>query len=204
MFTGLVEKVINIENFTLTSSGAKLTFCVDFDDIKLGSSIAVNGVCLSVSTIEGEKLTLDIMLQTLNTTNLKYLKKNDKVNLERALLATSRLDGHIVTGHVDDVIEVQNITQEGFSKIVHFQCNTDYIVEKGSITLNGVSLTARNVQNNGFDVALIPETLENTNLKHLKIGSKINVEYDILAKYIQKYTSPKKVITEQFLIENGF
>ena len=204
MFTGLIEQTSKVENILITSRGAKIVFCADFADVKKGDSIAVNGVCLSVTEIQNNKFSADIMKETLNLTNLKNLKKGDVVNLERAMSANSRFQGHIVSGHIDTIANVKNIIQDGFAIRMHFECNTDLIVKKGSIAINGVSLTVADVQNNDFEVSLIPETIKNTNLSNLKIGDIVNIEYDILAKYIQKFVSPKHEITLEFLKENGF
>ena len=204
MFTGLIEQISKVESILITSQGAKITFCADFDDIKKGDSIAVNGACLSITEIQGNKFSADIMKETLNLTNLKNLKKGDFINLERAMSMQSRFQGHIVSGHIDTTAKVKNITNDGFAMRMNFECNTDMVIKKGSITINGVSLTVTDVNNNGFEVSLIPETIKNTNLSNLKIGDIVNIEYDILGKYIQKFVSPKKEITLEFLKENGF
>ena len=205
MFTGLVEKISKVENIKITSLGAEIEFCTNFDDIKIGDSIAINGTCLSVTKIQGNKFSADIMKETLNLTNLKTLKRGDEINLERAMSVTSRFQGHIVSGHIDCIAKVNEINQDGFSIRMKFNCDSSLIVQKGSIAINGVSLTVTSVYDNGFEVSLIPETIKNTNLKNLKIGDIVNIEYDILAKYIQKFTkSEKKGITLEFLRENGF
>ena len=204
MFTGIIEKTSKIEDFSISKSGAKIVFSADFDDVKLGCSIAVNGVCLTIVEINSTKLSADIMNETLNSSNLKNLKRGDIVNLERAMSANSRYDGSIVTGHIDETIKVAAITSDGFSKRVKFNSNSDFIVKKGTVVLNGVSLTVSDTYKDGFEVSLIPATIENTNLKNIKIGDIINVEYDILAKYVKKFTSSKKEIDESFLKENGF
>ncbi len=207
MFTGLIEKVSKVENITFDNYGAKVYYRADFDDVKIGDSIALNGVCLTVTSIEKDIFSADIMKETLNVSNLKSLKKNDEINLERALKINSRLDGHIVSGHIDTTAKVIDIKQDGFSKRIKFNCNSDLIIKKGSIAINGVSLTVSEVYENGFEVSLIPETIEKTNLKNLKIGDIVNIEYDLLGKYVQKILSPKKEetkITLEFLKENGF
>lgn len=204
MFTGLIEQITTVENITITSNGAKITFSADFDDVKIGDSIAVNGVCLSIVEIKNNLFSADIMKETLNLTNLKYLKHGDIINLERAMNVNSRFQGHIVSGHIDTTATIQNIMQDGFSKRITLNCNTDLIIKKGSITINGISLTVTNVSNNDFEVSLIPETIKNTNLKNIKVGDIVNIEYDVLAKYIQKFVSPKQEITLEFLKENGF
>jgi len=206
MFTGLIEKVANVKNFLITSNGAKIEFSADFDSVKIGESIAINGVCLTMTSINNGCYCADVMKETLNVTNLKYLKTGDKINLERAMKLSSRLDGHIVSGHIDTIATVKNIIQDGFSKRISFNCNTDLIIKKGSIAINGVSLTVANVSSDSFEVSLIPETLKNTNLENLKIGDMVNIEYDLFAKYIQKFCQNKKEskLTFEFLKENGF
>ena len=204
MFTGLIEKISKVEDIIITSSGAKISFSTDFDDVKIGDSIAVNGVCLSITEIKNNLYSADVMTETLNLTNLKNLKKGDILNLERAMQINSRFQGHIVSGHIDTTAIVKNIIQDGFSKRMNFNCNTDLIVKKGSIAINGISLTVVKVEKNSFEVSLIPETMKNTNLSTLKIGDIVNIEYDQIAKYIQKFIQPKKEITLEFLKENGF
>lgn len=205
MFTGLVEKISKVKDISFNLNGAKIFFEADFDDVKLGDSIALNGVCLSVTSINNNVFCADIMNETLNISSLKNLKKEDEINLERAMKLSSRLDGHIVSGHIDCISKVKKITQDGFSKRIVFDCNTDLIIKKGSIAINGVSLTVSDVKENEFEVSLIPQTLNDTNLKNLKIGDIVNIEYDLFAKYIQKFCSKKQNnITLEFLRENGF
>ena len=205
MFTGLVEKISKVKDISFNSNGAKIFFEADFDDVKLGDSIAINGVCLSVTSINNNVFCADVMNETLNISSLKNLKKGDEINLERAMKLSSRLDGHIVSGHIDCISKVKKITQDGFSKRIVFDCNTDLIIKKGSIAINGVSLTVSDVKENEFEVSLIPQTLNDTNLKNLKIGDIVNIEYDLFAKYIQKFCSKKQSnITLEFLKENGF
>lgn len=209
MFTGLVEKTGKIEKITLNSNGAEISYLCDFDNpntIKIGDSIALNGACLTVTKKENNIYTFDVMKETLNCSNLKNLKKGDIVNLERAMSFNSRLDGHIVSGHIDCTAKVSSIRPDGFSKRVEFICNNELIIQKGSICVNGISLTVSNLTPLGFEVSLIPSTIENTNLKDLKIQDIVNIEYDLFAKYVKKFlnnTQPSK-ITEEFLKENGF
>ena len=206
MFTGLIEKIAKVDSITLNSMGAKISFFADFENVKIGDSIAINGVCLTMTSINNNLFSADVMKETLNLTNLKNLKTGDEINLERAMKLSDRLDGHIVSGHIDTIATVKNIIQDGFSKRITFNCNTDLIIKKGSIAINGVSLTVTNVSDDSFEVSLIPETIKNTNLKNLKIGDMANIEYDLFAKYIQKFTNNKKEskLTFEFLKENGF
>ena len=206
MFTGLIEEVSKVKEFKLTSDGAKIKFSADFENVKIGDSIAVNGVCLTMTSVDNNIYCADVMKETLNISNLKNLKTEDEINLERAMKLSDRLDGHIVSGHIDCIATVKSIIQDGFSKKISFNCNTDLIIKKGSIAINGVSLTVSNVANDYFEVSLIPKTIENTNLKNLKIGDIVNIEYDLFAKYIQKFSQNKKEskLTFEFLKENGF
>ena len=204
MFTGLIEQTSKVENIIINSKGAQIKFGAGFDDVKTGDSVAVNGVCLSITDIKNNIFSADIMPETLNLTNLKDLKKGDRINLERAMSVNSRFQGHIVWGHIDTICTVKNIIHDGFALRMEFECNTDLIVKKGSIAINGVSLTVTNALKDSFEVSLIPETIKKTNLSDLKIGDTVNIEYDIFAKYIQKFTEPKREITLEFLKENGF
>jgi len=206
MFTGLVEKVAKVKNITFNSLGAKISFDANFENVKIGDSIAINGVCLTMTSIDNSTYSADIMKETLNVTNLKNLKTGDKINLERAMKISDRLDGHIVSGHIDCIAITKSIINDGFSKRIEFACDNELIIKKGSIAINGVSLTVSNIIENGFEVSLIPETLKNTNLSDLNIGDMVNIEYDIFAKYIQKFCSTKKEskLTFEFLKENGF
>ena len=206
MFTGLIEKTAKIKNISINSQGAKLFFETDIENVKIGDSIAINGVCLTITSIQNNIYSADVMNETLNITNLKLLKTGDIINLERAMKLSDRLDGHIVSGHIDSTATVKNVLQEGFSKKISFDCENELIIKKGSIAVNGVSLTVSNIFNYGFEVSLIPETMKNTNLSNLKPGDIVNIEYDMFAKYIQKFCQNKKEskLTFEFLKENGF
>lgn len=209
MFTGLIEKTTKIEKIFCNEQGAKIFFKADYNDIKIGDSIAVNGVCLTITSIENDLFSADIMFETFNLTNLKTLKAGDIINLERAMTLNNRLDGHLVSGHVDCIATVESIQTEGFSKRIKFNCDSTLIIQKGSITINGISLTVTNVYKNGFEISLIPQTIENTNLKNIKINDKVNIEYDLIGKYIYKFINKKEEeekfkITEEYLKDHGF
>ncbi|MCL2389429.1 MAG: riboflavin synthase [Elusimicrobia bacterium] len=200
MFTGLIEFCGTVQSI----SASKLVISSAFDDTSIGASIAVNGVCLTVTEISGKNLSFDYSPVTDKYTNLSKLKNGDKVNLERALKLGGRLDGHIVSGHVDGTITLKNSQKlERFYKLT-FELPKEfekYIVSKGSVALNGISLTVAEVSAESFSVYIIPQTYNNT-----VIGKEVNIETDILAKYVQKLAVSKKdtSLTEDFLKENGF
>ncbi len=208
MFTGLIENVGKIVEVTPVYWG--LIFSLECDlnlcDIKIGDSVAINGACQTVIKKTGKILSFEAMSKTIEKTNFAYFKKGDFVNLERAMCLNSRLDGHLVSGHIDCVARLLNIRQEGIAKIFHFECDTNLIVEQGSISVNGVSLTVSALYENSFEVSVLPYTFDNTNLKFLKQNDLVNIEYDMVGKYVKKFTTVEKKskITKEFLIENGF
>ena len=208
MFTGLVQDLGCIKEVINLSGGKIFSLEVNLctDEIKKGDSIAINGACQSVIKKEGKILSFEAMNETLRLTNLAFLKKGDFVNVEPAMKLSDRLDGHLVSGHIDTKAKLNSIKNDGVAKIFNFECDTDLIVKKGSIAVNGVSLTVVETDVNSFEVSILPETFNNTNLKYLKINDIVNIEYDMVAKYIKKFFEQKKEskITEEFLIENGF
>lgn len=208
MFTGLVQDLGCIKEVINLSGGKIFSLEVNLctDEIKKGDSIAINGACQSVIKKEGKILSFEAMNETLRLTNLAFLKKGDFVNVEPAMKLSDRLDGHLVSGHIDTKAKLNSIKNDGVAKIFNFECDTDLIVKKGSIAVNGVSLTVVETGVNNFEVSILPETFNNTNLKYLKINDIVNIEYDMVAKYIKKFFEQKKEskITEEFLIENGF
>lgn len=196
MFTGIVEETGFIKSF----DGHKLIVeCSKvLENTQIGDSIAIDGCCQTVVAMNANSFSADVSSETLKIT--KGFKTGECVNLERALLPQTRMGGHIVQGHIDGTGKyLGDMTFEVPKEL------DKYIVYKGSITVNGVSLTVSKNQNNTFSVAIIPHTLENTNLKYLKIGDLINIETDILGRYVEKFLSTKNNnITEDFLKENGF
>ena len=208
MFTGLVQDLGCIKEVINLSGGKIFSLEVNLctDEIKKGDSIAINGACQSVIKKEGKILSFEAMNETLRLTNLAFLKKGDFVNVELAMKLSDRLDGHLVSGHIDTKAKLNSIKNDGVARIFNFECDTDLIVKKGSIAVNGVSLTVVETDVNNFEVSILPETFNNTNLKYLKINDIVNIEYDMVAKYIKKFFEQKKEskITEEFLIENGF
>ncbi len=196
MFTGIVEETGFIKNF----DGKKLVVeCSKvLESTKVGDSIAIDGCCQTVTAMSSNTFSADVSSETLRI--IKGFKVGDCVNLERALTPSTRMGGHIVQGHVDGTAKyLGNMTFEVPKDL------DKYIVYKGSICVNGVSLTVSKNQNNTFAVAIIPHTLENTNLKYLKTGDLVNIETDILGRYVEKFLSTQNNnITEDFLKENGF
>ncbi|DAA96098.1 TPA: riboflavin synthase [Candidatus Gastranaerophilales bacterium HUM_9] len=206
MFTGIIEEIGEISSITKSTITIKSKTVLE--DAKLGDSIAVNGVCLTIVNLKKDEFTANVSEETFKITNFSELKSGDFVNLERALSLSSRLGGHIVTGHIDTVGEIVSIIDknEFYDLSVKFDKNFEnYVVKKGSITINGISLTIADINNNTVSVAIIPHTFNNTILKTLKSKDSVNIEFDILAKYVEKNLSTKNnSITMNFLEENGF
>lgn len=206
MFTGIIEEIGKISSITKSTITIKSKTVLE--DAKLGDSIAVNGVCLTIVDLKKDEFTANISDETFKITNFSELKSGDFVNLERALTLSSRLGGHIVTGHIDTVGEIVSIIDknEFYDLSIKFDKNFEnYVVKKGSITINGISLTIAEINNNTVSVAIIPHTFNNTILKTLKSKDSVNIEFDILAKYVEKNLSTKNnSITINFLEENGF
>lgn len=214
MFTGIVEEKGFVSSFTKFSAGAEVGISCKMilNDTKIGDSIAINGVCETVTEISAHKdnFKAKISEETLAVTTFKDLKIGDEVNLERALTLNSRLGGHIVSGHVDCCAKLISVEKFADFYNMTFEVpfdNSKYIVYKGSVTVNGVSLTVAKVQSNIFTIAVIPHTYQNTNLLKLKTGNYVNIETDILGKYVEKMLSVrdnKSDISMEFLQENGF
>jgi len=205
MFTGLIEDLGKVIDISVSSKGAKLVVETKLSDIKIGDSVAVNGACLTVTEIRGNKYSFDVSPETLKRTNLGLLKRGDYVNLERALKVGDRLGGHIVQGHVDFTSKIKSLKFLGEHYELVIEIPNDwvsYIVEKGSIAIDGISLTVNYIRNNSVYINIIPHTYERTNLKFRKNGDLVNVETDIIGKYVINYlnTSRKKEnILEEFL-----
>lgn len=204
MFTGIVE-----ETGTVLKAGDPLVIKAKkiLEDVHLGDSIAVNGICLTVTSFTDDTITLDVMNETYSRTNLRHIKYGTKVNLERAMSAGGRFGGHIVSGHIDGTGILTDITSDGIAKWLTISADSSilkYIVLKGSVTLDGVSLTVAYVDNKIFKVSVIPHTQSETTLLLKSVGSEINIETDIIGKYVEKFTKPESKITMDFLRENGF
>lgn len=190
MFTGLIEADGQVTKLEKGGDGARLTITTELaGQLSLGDSVAVNGACLTATTVTPDAFTADVMNESLDRTALGELDEGARVNLELPLAVGDRLDGHIVQGHVDAVGEVQLTEEAGFSRVVRVAVPEDlarYVVEKGSITIDGVSLTVSAVGDDWLEVSLIPETLERTTLGSLRAGSRVNLEADILAKHVER------------------
>lgn len=208
MFTGLIEDIGQISEISNEINGKLISVETNLctDEIKIGDSISINGACQTVIKKSGKVLTFEAMRETIERTCFNYLKKGDFVNLERAMSLNSRLDGHLVSGHIDCTAKLLTVKEDGLSKIFQFGCDTELIVEKGSVAINGISLTVSKITKDCFEVSVLPHTFNNTNLKYLKQNDLVNIEYDMVGKYIKKFTaSPEKSkITKEFLLENGF
>lgn len=191
MFTGLIEEVGKVKTITKNYDGMRLKIeCKKvLENTNLGDSIAVNGVCLTVVEMEKDVAVFDVSNETIKRSNFSYIKVGDFVNLERALTPQSRLGGHIVQGHVDTTGIILSITPLGSHTNVNISFPIEYsnlVIEKGSIAIDGISLTINYLNQNVIDLNIIPHTLENTNLKYRKPNDVVNIEFDILGKYVAK------------------
>ncbi len=191
MFTGLVEEVGKIRKIQKRNDGIKISVECDkvIDGTKLGDSIALNGVCLTVVNIGNRQLDFEVSNETIKRSNFKNLSINDYINLERAMTPLSRLGGHIVQGHVDTIGEIFSINRLGEHTNVKIRFPKEYdylVIEKGSIAIDGISLTINYIKEDIIDLNIIPHTLESTNLKYRKVSDIVNIEFDILGKYVAK------------------
>lgn len=216
MFTGIIEEIGEIISIKKGEKSSRLAIKghVIFDDLKLGDSVAVNGVCLTVTGFANGIFTADVMSETLDRSSLGRLKQNSLVNLERAMPANGRFGGHIVSGHIDGTGIISNI--QGDDNAIWYTIKTSqklmkYIVEKGSIAINGISLTVAKLTMDSFSVSIIPHTAKATTLSALGVGDIVNLENDIVGKYIERFLAfpneeekPKIKITKEFLAKSGF
>jgi riboflavin synthase len=214
MFTGIVEETGCIRRVSKGEKSASLTVeCSEILEGTLkGDSICVNGVCLTVTAIKGNCFEADVMPETIRATNLKYLRPGDAVNLERALSPLGRFGGHIVSGHIDGTGVIREIKKE--DNAVWFTISAEdeilkYVIHKGSIAVDGISLTVQHADDKAFKIAVIPHTRDSTTLQGRKVGYKVNIECDIIGKYIEKLIkwdqkSTRKGVTFEYLLENGF
>ena len=223
MFTGIIEETGKVEAVAKGSNSAVITIAAVkvLEDTKIGDSIAVNGVCLTVTSISGRKFSADVMAETLRRSSLGSLKHGSMVNLERAMAANGRFGGHIVSGHIDGVGVISSFEKEDNAVWVEIETPAKilrYIVEKGSITIDGISLTVAKLTDSSFAVSVIPHTGEETTLLNMNPGDIVNLENDIVGKYVERLMNFKTddrdnkseernnsdSITMNFLNENGF
>ncbi len=216
MFTGIIQAIGTIADMQAKGGDIALainTAKLDLSDVALGDSIAVNGVCLTAIALTESGFTADVSRETLALTSLGSLSKGSEVNLEKALTLQTRLGGHLVSGHVDGLGEVKSRQNDGRSERFVISAPDDisrYIATKGSITIDGVSLTVNAVNGSDFEINIVPHTIQETIIEHYQVGTKVNLEVDIIARYLERLiqggavTADSSNITEAFLAENGF
>ncbi len=209
MFTGLIEEVGTVERYSTNGQTMELTIRCEKvrSGTKIGDSIAINGVCLTVTKIEDKFLTFDVMPQTFQQTNLRYLRPSSPVNLERAMAANGRFGGHFVQGHVDGMGILREKQPQENAVLFGFEVPeelTVWMIRQGSIAINGISLTLTDVQNDFCCVSLIPHTLEKTQLKDVQIGERVNIECDLVGKYIAKWAQQPPAISIDKWKQVGF
>ena len=210
MFTGIVEEMGTVRRLNQSPNRCELELSASkvLEGTQIGDSIAVNGVCLTVIRLGEEHFTADVMPETLRRSNLGQLKPGSKVNLERAMAANGRFGGHIVAGHIDGTGKILAMQPEGNAVLVTISATPEllrYVVEKGSIAIDGISLTVAKVSHTDFTVSLIPHTREETTLLKHRSGEIVNLETDIIGKYVEKLMQPKSNgVTMELLQQNGF
>lgn len=196
MFTGIIEDLGVVQKILNEGENKHITITCNFtSELKIDQSVAHNGVCLTVIDIKNDSYTVTAIKETLNKTNVKNWKKGSSINLERAMVLGSRLDGHIVQGHIDQTAVCTNIQKEDGSWVYTFEYSPkqgNITIEKGSITVNGVSLTVINSKKNSFSVAIIPYTYKHTNFHLFEVGTLVNLEFDVLGKYVTRFMNLKK------------
>lgn len=215
MFTGIIEEIGIIQSIKKNNKSSVLSIQGKkiFEDIHIGDSISVNGVCLTVTTFSNKTFTADVMNETLSRSSLGSLKNGSYVNLERAMSSSGRFGGHIVSGHIDGtgrIIKIKRDDNAIWYTIIVEDSLIRYIVEKGSVAIDGISLTIANVNESSFSVSIIPHTSQETILSHRLVGDIVNIENDVIGKYVEKLITFEKNkkdesnITMDFLINNGF
>ncbi|SNR14276.1 riboflavin synthase [Tenacibaculum jejuense] len=190
MFTGIIETLASVTELKKEQENIHISLKSEItNELKIDQSVAHNGVCLTVVAIDNDEYTVTAIKETIDKSNIGTLKIGDEVNLERAMKLGDRLDGHIVQGHVDQTGVCKGIKDEGGSTVFTFEYDSELnniTIEKGSVTVNGVSLTVVNSKRNEFSVAIIPYTLEHTVFKHFEVGTKVNLEFDVIGKYVAR------------------
>ena len=223
MFTGIIEAIGTIKAININAQGARLVIAtnrLDMSDVNLGDSIATNGICLTVVDFDQQSYSADVSNETLKRTGFAHYNVGMQVNLEKAMLASTRFGGHMVSGHVDGISEVLSITNNGNSIEYWLSMPSDlahYIAEKGSVTIDGTSLTVNALSDNKgeskFRLTIVPHTVKETIFAHYQIGTKVNLEVDLIARYLERLITkenssdvavPKSKVTESFLQKAGF
>jgi len=217
MFTGIIEAIGNIQAININGEGARLVVAtgkLDMSDVNLGDSIATNGICLTVVAFDQNSFSADVSNETLKRTGFAYYRAGQKVNLEKAMLATTRFGGHMVSGHVDGIAEIVSITNNGNSIEYWLSLPQDlaqYVAEKGSVTIDGTSLTVNSIEKDKFRLTIVPHTTEQTIISDYQVGTKINLEVDLIARYLERLmtlnSSPDESsqgISEAMLMQSGF
>ncbi|MGI5308835.1 riboflavin synthase [Rheinheimera sp. WS51] len=215
MFTGIIEAVGDISQIQQHGTDLSITVTsqeLDFSDVKLGDSIATNGVCLTVTSRQNQSFTADVSAETIAYSQFGQYQVGQRVNLEKAMLASSRFGGHIVSGHVDAVTQVTKIVPEGRALQVWLAMPSElarYIAHKGSVTVDGISLTVNSVQNDSFRLTIVPHTAAQTTVSQLKVGTKVHIEVDVIARYLERLTQashsePAQGVTKSLLSQRGF
>jgi len=216
MFTGIIEGLGTLAAIKSAGRGRRLVIESDFrlDDVRIGDSIAVNGACLTAVTISGSRFEVDLSPESLATTTFSEARTGDRLNLERALRLSDRLDGHLVSGHVDGIGSIyarERLDNALLIRVAIPPALTRYMIHKGSVALDGVSLTINRCDDSGLDVSIIPHTAKLTTIGFKPVGSKINIETDLIGKYVERFTTSARGAAEKpstvdraFLIKNGF
>ncbi len=215
MFTGIIEELGKVISIEKKPKSARINILANLvtEDLHIGDSVAVNGVCLTIIDFSSNHLIAEIMHETLERTSMRNIKSGDSLNLERALRADGRFGGHIVSGHIDGVGKILSKNLDGIAEVFDISYPPEigkYLAKKGSVAVDGISLTIVDVTDDYFRLSLIPHSLKSTTLGFKKAGDIINIEIDILARYIERLFSSKKneerkpSMSESFLIENGF
>lgn len=214
MFTGIVEELGKVKTIARSPNAVQLQLSCKqvLTDVNIGDSIAVNGVCLTVKDFNGSYFTADVMPETVKATTIHTLQVGDSVNLERAMAANGRFGGHFVSGHVDGVGEITKIRPEANAIYMHIKIDTHllrYFIDKGSVTVDGTSLTVFDITQDGFVISLIPVTQADSIIGQKQVGDTVNIECDVLAKYIERLLGQQKEqnqdkVTLAMLSENGF
>ena len=211
MFTGIIEEIGTITQIERGARSVRVGIAgsVIFSDLKLGDSVAVNGVCLTASEIKGERFTADVMPETLDRTALGALRSGSRVNLERAMAANGRFGGHMVSGHIDGTGKIVSQRRDDNAVWVRISAGSEilrYVIPKGSIAIDGISLTVAEVDAGGFSVSIIPHTADETTLLSKRPGDFVNLECDLVGKYVEKLLQPQETsrISTAFLAEHGF